>query len=483
MIFINYMKVINEDLIKKVINRVLNEDTKKININDISGSSSFPKKNKRLSNSKYFIIHHTAGRGTANAVVRVLNSRKLGVQWVIDREGRIFQTLPMGGYGHHIKNSDNYPNAPKGINNSNAQGVEVIASNDSDILKVQALATLRLVKYLGFSPSQIYGHGEINPGHKSPSEGRTIKNFIKSNWNKLPQDYEFNIVDVDPSEDYLKPVKPAKTKEYMNYILATNKVYNPTKTWIRGIGDANFKSRGSEVYGVRRNRDNRVYLFKFDNNLNVYYVEMSNESWNDKNTRDEIVKAGWDKLTKTSIIKSPDPKRSDISTKGDSGETAPSSNGTPNNIIIGDSQTPYVDMNTSKAQRISNTGGKKSLWLGGMGVNWLRDAVKAYPVSENVKNVVICIGTNGGFGKYLNDDITGLFDAIRKTFPNAKTYAVQGSWGWGGLKGITIDDVKSYYDKYRRLGATIIEPPIGAIEPHGNKPIYKEIGASIDSKL
>jgi RNase P/RNase MRP subunit p29 len=153
------------------------------------------------------------------------------------------------------------------------------------------------------------------------------------------------------------------------------------------------------------------------------------------------------------------------------------------NIIIGDSQTKYVDMNTNKASRISKNGGESSLWEGGKSVSWLIDALKKYPKSPEVKNVITCIGTNGGFGKFFNDDIPELFNQIKTKFPNAKIYTVQGSWGWGGLKNIKETDVKSYYKKYANLGATLIEPPIGKIEPHCNYPVYKEIGKDIDSKL
>ena len=156
---------------------------------------------------------------------------------------------------------------------------------------------------------------------------------------------------------------------------------------------------------------------------------------------------------------------------------------TPNSIIIGDSQTLYVDMNTSKASRISKNSGESSLWEGGKSVSWLIEALKKYPKSVEVKNVITCIGTNGGFGKFLKDDIPELFNQIKTKFPNAKIYTVQGSWGWGGLKNIKEKDVRQYYKNYSKLGATLIEPPIGNIEPHGNKPVYKQIGNDIDSKL
>ena len=152
---------------------------------------------------------------------------------------------------------------------------------------------------------------------------------------------------------------------------------------------------------------------------------------------------------------------------------------TSTNIIIGDSQTGLVSKNSSKVQLINK------LYVPGKGVGWLRDLVAAYPVSPNVNNVVLCIGVNGGY--FSNGSAEkGLFTALRKTFPNAKIYAVQGSWAWGSYlkKPVTEKQVRTYYKNYYQdNGAILIEPPIGPGDPHGNKPVYKLIGAEIDAKL
>jgi protein tyrosine/serine phosphatase len=153
------------------------------------------------------------------------------------------------------------------------------------------------------------------------------------------------------------------------------------------------------------------------------------------------------------------------------------------NIIIGDSQVPFIDMNTNKANRISTNPGQSSLWEGGKTVSWLISALENYNVDSNVANVILCIGTNGGFGKFANDNVNELFSQLNKKFPKSKIYVVQGSWGWGGLKNIKEKDVRDYYEQYKKLGGILIEPPIGNIEPHGNKPIYKEIGSKIDSLI
>lgn len=149
-------------------------------------------------------------------------------------------------------------------------------------------------------------------------------------------------------------------------------------------------------------------------------------------------------------------------------------------ILIGDSQTPYVDKNSVQSSRLSDKGGKASLWEGGKTVSWLIEALTEYSGDPEVTHVITVIGTNGGFGKYAKDDIPKLFNLIKTKFPKAIVLTVQGSWGWGGLKDTTEKEVRDYYKQYEKLGAILIEPPIGKIEPHGDKPVYKEIGKQID---
>lgn len=151
----------------------------------------------------------------------------------------------------------------------------------------------------------------------------------------------------------------------------------------------------------------------------------------------------------------------------------------PENIVIGDSQAPYVANGSTDFELISSKGSEDSLWLGGKTLSWLLSAVKKHKGSSKVKNIAIVIGTNGNFN--INDDISGLITELESKFPNANLYVVQGSWGWGGLKNTTEQKVRKYYQEFKDLGVTVIEPPIGNIEPHGNKPVYKKIGANLDS--
>ena len=138
-----------------------------------------------------------------------------------------------------------------------------------------------------------------------------------------------------------------------------------------------------------------------------------------------------------------------------------------NSIIIGDSQSPYIDMNTNKAHI------EKSLCKAGKGTNWLRKSVKKHKIDSNIDNVILCIGTNDLYRKsdFIIED---LFKTIKRTFPNANIIVVQGSWGWGNLKKTKEEKVRNYYKKFVELGGILIEPPIGKIEPHGNRLVYKK---------
>lgn len=150
-----------------------------------------------------------------------------------------------------------------------------------------------------------------------------------------------------------------------------------------------------------------------------------------------------------------------------------------NNIIIGDSQAPFVDWGSQDFHLISTVAGQSSLWLGGQSLSWLLQAVKVYPRDTTVTGVAIVVGTNGGFNK--NDKISELITECKLKFPNSKFYVVQGSWGWGGVLNKTESGVREYYKKFSELGVIVVEPPIGRGDPHGRKPIYKRIGANLDS--
>jgi len=223
---------------------------------DISSLSKL--KSGPMKSDKNFVIHHTAGRGSAEHVVGVLNNRTidgkkvvLGVQWVIDRDGKIFQTLPKGHIGAHILNSDNFSSAPRGINNTNSQGVEIVAKNDEDILPIQCLATLKLIKGLGYSKGNIYGHGELNPGHRPKSEGQTCKSFVLKHWNDDVDELEEKMKE----SDFMKDVDSSSAKEDK-----VEKLLN--KIGLKKLADMDLDKDGkkfskevSDLFGGKKDKD------------------------------------------------------------------------------------------------------------------------------------------------------------------------------------------------------------------------------------
>ena len=67
---------------------------------------------------------------------------------------------------------------------------------------------------------QIYGHGEINPGHKAKTEGMTIKKFINMNYNKSEGNYDYSVFsnrDIEiPSYDTKK--EPSKLDKFLDSV-------------------------------------------------------------------------------------------------------------------------------------------------------------------------------------------------------------------------------------------------------------------------
>lgn len=152
-------------------------------------------------------------------------------------------------------------------------------------------------------------------------------------------------------------------------------------------------------------------------------------------------------------------------------------------IVIGDSCTPIIANKSRTVSMLGPKGSEQTLWKSGMGVKWLKNAVSGHPVNSNVKDVVINIGTNGAFKP--NNDVEGLIDEVRRVFPSARLYAIQGSWGWGGNKNVNPQAVASFYERFKNKGVVVIDPPIGnVVDPHSSRlPVYQEIVKNLDNAI
>jgi len=143
-------------------------------------------------------------------------------------------------------------------------------------------------------------------------------------------------------------------------------------------------------------------------------------------------------------------------------------------ILIGDSQTYFLAKHSTKIKRVSK------LSQPNIGVVRLASKLRLYPVSPHVNTVSVCIGVNDG---YKDKGVQQLLVRIKNTFPNAKIYIIQGSWGWGRVRRVNQNTLNKYYKQYIDFGCILISPAIGRGDPHKDKNIYKIIMKSLESQM
>lgn len=401
--------------------------TEKVNeseVIDISDESTFPKKSQK--NNEYFVIHHTAGLGDAHDVVDVLNARKLSVQWIVDTEGKIHRSLPPNSIAYHAGGADLVPK----VTNSNSQGVEVIGKDDADIKKRfdsdiekygyprQAEAVRKIIKYLGYSKENIFGHGEITT-NKQATEGATIKNYVLSNWDK-----------------------PA---------------------------DLSIFQGPDQKAGGSPGTDSSTEATIIDSDLISRLIAKLKEKGFSQKDLEKFTKSGPNTTGASPVTSEPAKTGTGKGTK---------------HIVIGDSQTPFIANKSQKFDLLGSSGSEENLWKGGMGISWLIDALKNYPVNPDIATAAICIGTNGGINRDPSkSDIKGLVDLLKQKMPNARLVAIPGSWGWGGNSKVTQDMVTRFYDEFKKLGVEVTKNSIGETDnPHsGGLASYSQIGSELDS--
>ncbi|WP_051334895.1 N-acetylmuramoyl-L-alanine amidase [Bradyrhizobium sp. Ai1a-2] len=125
-----------------------------------------------------FIVHHTGDHLSTSQLENVWNNergRHFGTQYHVDRDGNLHV---LDGRGQHIKNSWGSV-VGNSLNNRNVVGVEVAAKNDKDVTEKQLETVRRLVEEQ-YPNTPVYGHGEVNPGHREADEGMKIVNRIRA---------------------------------------------------------------------------------------------------------------------------------------------------------------------------------------------------------------------------------------------------------------------------------------------------------------
>ena len=121
-------------------------------------------------------MHHTAGRGDPASVVNFWKQqgRGYGAQYIMDRNGVIHDTQREFGYN----GTNEILNDPtRKLSNSNVVGMEIIAKNDADVTPQQAQAAAQFIQ-ARYPSLPVYGHGQVNPGHKEATEGQSAVNAV-----------------------------------------------------------------------------------------------------------------------------------------------------------------------------------------------------------------------------------------------------------------------------------------------------------------
>lgn len=135
----------------------------------------------RRENVKYIILHSTETGRPANGP-RVIKSwnhgmRHAGAQYVVDRDGTIYQTVdPEYGTVHvDIFRTLN------GINNDNAIGIEMVRAGKQKYTANQLESVTKLVTYLqghfNVPDGNIYGHGQVQPSDRTDPVAFNWTNF------------------------------------------------------------------------------------------------------------------------------------------------------------------------------------------------------------------------------------------------------------------------------------------------------------------
>ena len=138
--------------------------------------ATLPQTNLPVYPAQGFVFHHSGG-STLEGLRATLQDRGLGSEYLMDRDGTVYSYAGAGS--PHIQPNDRYGGIASGLTNKNAVGMELVAKNDADVTPAQ-VASARQFIAANYPNTPVYGHGEVNPGHKQASEGMAAVNAIRA---------------------------------------------------------------------------------------------------------------------------------------------------------------------------------------------------------------------------------------------------------------------------------------------------------------
>jgi hypothetical protein len=123
-----------------------------------------------------FVFHHSGGT-TLQGLRATLQDRGLGSEYLMDRDGTIYAYGQPGS--PHMQPNDRWGGIAPGLTNANALGMELVARNNQDVTPAQVASAQRFIA-ANYPNTPVYGHGEVNPGHKQADEGMAVVNAIRA---------------------------------------------------------------------------------------------------------------------------------------------------------------------------------------------------------------------------------------------------------------------------------------------------------------
>lgn len=124
----------------------------------------------RQSEIQNIIVHstETARVASAKAIVRSWNNSgrmHAGTQYIIDRDGIIYQTVDPSKGTFHVNSYRTLHN----VKNDNSIGIEIVRTGNQEYTAAQMKSVIGLVHYLKdhFHVAQVWGHGQIQPSTRT----------------------------------------------------------------------------------------------------------------------------------------------------------------------------------------------------------------------------------------------------------------------------------------------------------------------------
>ena len=135
------------------------------------------------------------------------------------------------------------------------------------------------------------------------------------------------------------------------------------------------------------------------------------------------------------------------------------------NVIVGSSSVGTLSTTTSTSGTLVSNNIYAYYNCGGKTMRWLKGKISTdQNTYNNTKTFFqVGIGTNDGYktSDSEKNSIKEYTITIQQKFPKAKLYVLPGTYGWGNVSGVTLNQVRDYFKIYTDNGWTLLWPQSG----------------------